>query len=333
MSAGAAGGDRDRRERRAMSHSFDNKRGICVRRWRNVAVALCGLCVATFAAAASPQRSFPSAEDAASALVQALKARDRNAVLAILGPGAEKVIWSGDAVADRTAGEGFVAKYEQKHAISADGDARAALTIGPDDWPFAFPLVKSAKGWRFDTEAGKTELVARRIGANELAAMNVMLAIVDAQRDYVSEDRDKSGVREYARKFVSTAGKKDGLYWPTNAGQQESPLGTLVARATAEGYPKGSGPRPYHGYYFRMLKGQGSNAAGGALDYVVRGRMIGGFAAIAYPARYGNAGVMTFMVNHDGIVYEKDLGPDTAKLAPAITRFDPGTGWTRASVK
>jgi Protein of unknown function (DUF2950) len=313
--------------------SFDDKRGICVRRWRNVALVLCGLCVATLAAGATPQRSFPSADEAAAALVKAVKARDRSGILAILGPGAEKSIWSGDAVADRAAGEHFVAAYEQKHATSSDGDTRATLTIGPDDWPFAFPLVRSAKGWRFDTEAGKTELVARRIGENELAAMNVMLAIVDAQRDYVSEDRDKSGVREYARKFVSTAGRKDGLYWPTKTGQPESPLGTLVARATAEGYPKDSGPRPYHGYYFRMLKGQGSNAKGGALDYVVRDRMIGGFAAIAYPARYGNSGVMTFLVNHDGDVYEKDLGPGTAKLAPAITRFDPGAGWTRASVK
>lgn len=301
---------------------------------------LFALSVASAVAAASPQRSFPTADAAASALVQAAKAHDRAALVAILGPGSDEWISSGDAVADRAAVERFVAAYEQKHAIAPDGGARdaqggarATLLLGPDDWPFAFPLVRSGAGWHFDTQAGKDELLARRIGQNELAAINVMLAIVDAQRDYAS---DWNEVPQYARKFASSPGKQDGLYWPAAPGEPASPLGALVTQAAGEGYPvdrKNEAPRPYHGYNFRMLESQGPNAAGGSMDYVVQGRMIGGFAAIAYPAQYGNSGVMTFLVNHEGVVVQKDLGPETAKQARAITRFDPGAGWTPAAPK
>ena len=302
---------------------------------RGATLWLCALCVASAAVAAVPQRSFGSADEAVTALVQAVKAHDQKAVVSILGAGSDKWISSGDAVADRAEGDRFVAAYEQKHAISPEGDARATLAIGPDDWPFAFPLVKSAGGWHFDTEAGKNELLARRIGQNELAVMNVMLAIVDAQREYASEDHNRDRVPEYARKFASSPGKQDGLYWPTASGEPQSPLGAFVTRATGEGYQgkQSAGPRPYHGYYFRMLKAQGPSATGGAMNYVVKGRMIGGFAAIAYPARYGNSGVMTFVVNHDGVVYQRDLGPETAKKARAITRYDPGPGWTATSSK
>ena len=222
---------------------------------------------------------------------------------------------------------------ERKHAIVADGDSRATLTIDEDDFPFAYPLVKTPSGWRFDAKAGNAELLARRVGANELAVMNVLLAIVDAQREYASQDRDGDRRSESRRKFASTPGKKDGLYWPTAAGEPPSPLGTLVARAAGQGYKKTDGPQPYHGYYFRLLKGQGPKATGGAYDYTVKGRPIGGFAVIAYPAKYANSGVMTFMVNHDGVVHEKDLGPDTANLARGITRFDPGPGWKALSIK
>jgi hypothetical protein len=286
--------------------------------------------VAVLAAPAPTQRTFASPEEAASALVQAVKAHDRAAILAVLGRGAEGSLSSGDAAADRAAGERFVATYEKGHKLASEGDAKATLTLADDDWPFAFPLVKTGTGWRFDTEAGKTEMLARRVGENELAAINVMLAIVDAQRDYASADRNKDGVREYARRFVSTPGKKDGLYWPTSAGEAPSPLGPLAARAAREGYQKSDKPQPYHGYYFRILTGQGANAKGGALDYIVRGHMIGGFAAVAYPAKYANSGVMTFIVNHDGTVFQRDLGPQTPALAGAITRFDPGPGWTEA---
>jgi len=299
--------------------------------------ALLGLGVVTASIAATPaatataQRTCASPERCVDALVQALKARDRAAALAVLGPGSGQEITSGDAVADKELWTRFVTLYEQKHAIAPDGDARATLTIGPDDWPFAFPLVKGDNGWHFDTEAGVDEMQARRVGANELAAIKVMLAITDAQRDYTSQDHNRDGVREYARRFASTQGKRDGLYWPTAAGEPPSPLGPLVTRAAGEGYGGGKmEPRPYHGYNFRLLTKQGPNARGGALDYVVRGRMIGGFAAIAYPARYASSGVMTFIVNHDGVVYEKDLGPKTAELARAITQFDPGPGWKPA---
>ncbi|MGE5171071.1 MAG: DUF2950 domain-containing protein [Rudaea sp.] len=303
---------------------------MLARSWRIAAAWVCALCVASAAMAAAPQRSFASPEDAGAALVQALKVRDRAALVAILGPGSGQFISSGDAVADRLAVERFIAAFEQKHAVTGAGDARASLSVGADDWPFPFPLVKAEGGWRFDTEAGKGELLARRVGRNELAVINVMRAIVDAQREYASEYRGPDGVAQYATRFASTPGRKDGLYWPAKAGEPESPLGPLVTRAAAEGYqPKTtSGQRPYHGYYFRMLKAQGPHAKGGAFAYVVKGRMIGGFAAVAYPAQYGNSGVMTFVVNHDGVVFQKDLGVATAKQARAMTRFDPGAGWT-----
>jgi len=236
-------------------------------------------------------------------------------------------------VADRARADRFAATYDEKHAIVRDGDSRASLTLGSDDFPFAFPLVKTGERWRFDTTAGVDELNARRVGENELSVINVMLAIVDAQRDYASADRNRDGVREYARKFASAQGRHDGLYWPTKAGEPPSPLGSLMSTATAEGYKQKSGPTPYHGYYFRMLTGQGPHAKGGALDYVVKGHMIGGFAVIAYPAQYAQTGVMTFIVNYDGVVYQKDLGPSTAEVARKITRYDPGDGWVAASDK
>lgn len=284
-------------------------------------------------AAHAAQRTFASPEEAADALARAAKAHDSAAMLGILGPQAEKAIRSPDKVADRARAEQFAATYEQKHAIVRDGDSRASLSLGNDDFPFAFPLVKSGDRWRFDTSAGVDELNARRIGENELSVINVMLAIVDAQHDYASADRNRDGVREYARKFASAQGRRDGLYWPTKSGEPPSPLGALMTAATAEGYKQKSGPTPYHGYYFRMLTGQGSHAKGGTLDYVVKGHMIGGFAAIAYPAKYLQTGVMTFIVNYDGVVYQKDLGPNTAELARKITRYDPGDGWVAASGK
>ncbi len=215
--------------------------------------------------------TFATAEEAASALVQAVKKGDRAAILAVLGKDAASSLSSGDAIDDRLIAERFVARYETKHAIVADGDKRATLTVDADDFPFAYPLVKTASGWRFDAKAGNAELLARRVGENELAVMNVLLAIVDAQREYAAQDRDGDGASEYASKFASTPGKKDGLYWPTAAGEPPSPLGTLVARAAGQGYKKTEGPQPYHGYYFRLLKGQGPKATGGAYDYTVKG--------------------------------------------------------------
>jgi DUF2950 family protein len=304
-------------------------------KWIDLLLALAAMMfVATAGAAAPAQTTYATPESAADALVQAVKRHDRNAILAVLGDVSDWIS-SGDKVADRAAGDGFVAAYEKKHAIQRDGDT-ARLVVGDDENAFAFPIVKSGDKWRFDTAAGKDELLARRIGENELDAIKVMQAIVDAQREYASADRNGDGVLSYAQKFASSPGKRDGLYWPAKAGEPMSPLGLLVATAAGEGYGKGSaekGPRPFHGYYYRMLKGQGPAAEGGALDYVVKGREIGGFAVVAYPARYGNSGIMTFIVNHDGKVYQADLGPKTAEIARKMQRFDPGKAWTPVTAK
>jgi len=272
------------------------------------------------------QRTFATPEDAASALVQVVKANDRTKILGVLG-GANDWVSSGDPVADRAIGDRFVAAYEVKHSIVGSGD-KLTLTVGNDDYPFAFPIVKSGERWRFDTEAGKEELLARRIGANELDAIKILQAIVDAQLEYASQDRNGDGVLDYAQKFSSSPGKHDGLYWPTKAGEPASPLGALVAKASGEGYKKESGPTPYHGYYYRLLKGQSKSASGGALDYVVHGRAIGGFAVVAYPAKYGSSGIMTFIVNQDGKIYQADLGSSTGLRAGAMRQYDPGDGWS-----
>jgi len=276
-------------------------------------------------AAGSVEKSFASPEEAAAALLSAVKANDRAAMLAVLG-NAGDWISSGDAAADRATAETFVGEYGQKHAIVPDGD-HATLTIGGEDFPFAFPLVQREGRWRFDSVAGREELLRRRIGRNELSTIQVLEAIVDAQREYASVDRDGDGVMTYAQKFASSAGKHDGLYWPVKADEPPSPLGELVVKAASEGYGKQKSPSPYHGYNFRMLKGQGKHAESGAFDYVVRGRGIGGFAVLAYPAKYGNSGIMSFMVNQDGKVYQADLGPQTKQKAEKMTRFDPASPW------
>lgn len=278
-------------------------------------------------AANAAQRTFATTQDAVAALVQAARSNDIKAVRAILGndPGD---LTSGDPVADRAMREDFVASFDVKHAINEKGDA-AQLTVGKDDFPFAFPLVRSNGTWHFDTAAGKDELLARRIGANELDAIKVLQAIADAQSEYASADRNGDGVLEYATRFASTAGKHNGLYWRTKAGEPPSPLGELVVQAAGEGYKAKEGaPVPYHGYYYRMLKGQTAKAKSGATDYVVRGRAIGGFAVVAYPAKYGSSGIMTFMVNQDGTVYQADLGPGTQAKASAMRKFDPQPNWT-----
>jgi hypothetical protein len=292
-------------------------------------VLLVAAFVATGARAAAPgQKTFMSPEAASSALVQALKAHDRKATLAVLGDAGEWIS-SSDTVADNATRDQFVAAYEAKHAIAVDGDT-ARLTVGDNEFPFAFPIVKSGERWRFDTAAGKEELLARRVGRNELDAIKVLRAIADAQRDYASEDRNGDGVLDYAQKFGSSPGKHDGLYWPTKAGEPPSPLGELVARAGGEGYSKKSGgPHPYRGYYYRMLKGQAKSAESGAFDYVIHGRAIAGFAVVAWPAKYGNSGIMTLMVNQDGKVYQADLGPESSSRAAKIQRFDPGKGWSQ----
>jgi hypothetical protein len=282
-------------------------------------------------AATATQEYFPSAEAAVAALVAALKPVDTAKLLAVLGPEAKPLVSSGDAVADREAAEHFMARYEEANRIETGADGHATLEIGKEAWPFPIPLVKDAKGWRFDTAAGAEEILDRRIGRNELSAIQSCLAVVDAQNEYYTSDPNHDGLLHYARHIVSTKGKRDGLYWPAAAGEPESPLGPAFAAARAAGYGKSTsgGQTPYHGYYFRLLDGQGPHAKGGAYSYLAHGQMLGGFALVAWPATWGNSGVMTFLVNQDGVVYQKDLGPETAKTAEALKLFDPDDTWQR----
>jgi hypothetical protein len=314
--AAAAAGAADVDRRTTMTH------------FRTLALVASLLCAGIAVAAEPAQRTFVTPEEAVTALVGAVKADKLTELRQVLG-NARGALSSGDKVADRAAANAFVADYEAKHSVTVNGD-KATLVIGKDDFPFAFPLVKTGERWRFDTAAGIDELNARRIGENELTVIKVLQAIVDAQREYASADRDGDGVFTYARKIISTPGKRDGLYWKTGPGESPSPLGELIAHASGEGYGKDNskGPKAYHGYYFRALKGQARIGDSPAQDYVVRGRAIGGFAVVAYPAKYGSSGIMTFIVNQDGTVYESDLGPTTATRAGAMTKFDPGKGWS-----
>lgn len=285
---------------------------------------------AASASGALAQRRFPSLEAATDALVSALRKADRTAVVSILGDQGRPLVSSGDEVADRRGRERFVAAYDEAHRLEGGG-GKVVLVVGKDDFPFPIPLVPEGPNWRFDTAAGKEEILNRRIGQNELHTIQVCLAYVDAQREYYLRDPDANGLLQYAQKFASSNGKRDGLYWPTPAGEPQSPLGPFVARARGEGYAKRTeAPTPYWGYYYRILKGQGKDAPGGAYDYLAGGRMIGGFALVAYPAQYGVSGVMTFMVNHDGVVYQKDLGPRSATVARAMRQFDPDETWKKA---
>jgi len=274
---------------------------------------------------------FPSAEAAAAALVDAARAGDTTALLRILGPDGRPLVSSGDEVADRRGREGFVRAYDDAHRLAQAGEGALVLIVGKDEWPMPIPLVHDAGGWWFDTRQGREEILNRRVGRNELHAVQVCLAYVDAQREYYVRAPDGGGLLQYAQRFRSRPGRRDGLYWEAQPGEPGSPLGPLVAQAQGEGYPgeRSGGRTPYWGYYYRILKAQGPHGEGGAFDYVVSGRMIGGFALVAYPAEWGVSGVKTFIVSHDGVVYEKDLGPKTAALARAMTRFDPDDSWLR----
>jgi hypothetical protein len=297
-----------------------------------VAVALVAAAGAPRVLAAAPptpkQKYFASPEEAVDALVAAVKSDDPKALVAVLGPDGKRIAESGDTVADREGRERFVASYEEKHEITKTSDTEAALSTGKDDWPLPIPIVKDASGWRFDSKAGEHEILARRIGRNELDTIQTMLAIVDAQREYYERDPDQSGLLHYAQHYLSAKGKRDGLYYETKEDEPESPFGEWAASARAEGYKGEQGKAtPYHGYYFRMLTAQGPHANGGAYSYLAKGKMMGGFAAVAYPATWGVSGVMTFLVSQDGVVYEKDLGPKTAQIAQAMTKFDPDDTW------
>ena len=275
---------------------------------------------------AGAQQPFPTPEDAAAALAAAVKTDTGSAILKVLGKDAEDIVSSGDEVADADIRRRFLSMYDARHSIKAEGNKKATLILGPDDFPFPIPLVNAKRGWEFDTAQGRIEVLYRRIGRNELDAIQTALAFVDAENEYAEKDRGE-GVGVYAQRIVSSPGKKDGLFWRDD--NDPSPLGALAAEAASEGYKATGQGAPYHGYYFRILKGQGANAPGGALDYVVKDKMIGGYGLIAWPAEYGNSGVMTFVVNHGGTVYQKDLGPRTDSIASRITLFDPDQTWKK----
>ena len=286
-------------------------------------------------AAAPKQRGFASAEDAVNALVDALKSNDTKALSAIFGPDSRDPVSSGDPVADSTTRTKFVDRYQQKNRLEEVSADKVVLHVGDDDWPFPIPVVKRGNMWQFDPKEGREEILARRIGRNELSVIQVCLAYVDAQREYASKDRQGHGLLEYAQRFGSTPGTHDGLYWKAKEGEEESPLGPLAAKAVSEGYggkKSGDKPIPYQGYYYKILKGQGKAAPGGAYSYVVNGKMIGGFAMVAYPATYGSSGIMTFIVNHDGIVYQKDLGRKTDGIVAKMTLFNPDKTWKKVDI-
>jgi len=277
---------------------------------------------------ARAQQSFSTAEEAAAALVSAARTGDRTRMLRVLGRDGADIVSSGDAVADANTRKAFLTAYDAKHRITTEKEGEATLIVGDDDFPFPIPLMRKDGGWQFDTTAGREEILFRRIGRNELSAIEVCRAYVDAQQEY-AEKTEARGT--YARRIVSQRGKRDGLYWFARPGEEESPLGEFVAAAAPQGYRAGQQRTPYHGYYYRILTSQGANAPGGAIDYLVRGKMIGGFALVAYPAEYANSGIMTFLINHQGIVYQKDLGPNTARLAARMRAFNPDGTWQRVT--
>jgi hypothetical protein len=274
-------------------------------------------------------RVFASPDEAGNGLLEAAKSGDQNALLAIFGPDSKEIIFSGDATQDKATVDAFVTAYGVMHRWRKMPDEAQILLIGADNFAFPIPLKKNGAGqWFFDTAAGKDEILARRIGRNELAIIDVCGALADAEAEYFAQRH--GGVEQYALKFISDSGKQDGLYWGSPEGQPRSPLGPLVAFATTEGYSaKPNSHLPFHGYYFHMLNRQGNHAPGGAKDYVVDGKMVGGFAFVAYPAEYRNSGVMTFIINQDGVLLQKDLGKTTAEAATAMTEFDPDTSWNQ----
>ena len=312
--------------------NFDLNKGKspaqCVRLAASAAVVVTFVCAAISGVALAQQKTFSSAEDAVKAAVAAAKNNDQKEMLAIFGAQAKEILFSGDPVADKQRREEFLAAYAEKNRLASEGED-TILIVGNRDWPLPIPIVKKGPSWVFDTAKGREEILNRRIGENELFTIQAMLAIVDAQREYAIKDRDHDGLLQYAQKFVSDPGARNGLYWEAKEGEPQSPLGPIMTQIKREGYQikRSATPVPYHGYFYRILTAQGRNAPGGAYSYLVNGRMIGGFAVVAYPAEYGNSGVMTVIVNHDGRVFEKNLGSNTASITKAMKEYNPDKSW------
>jgi hypothetical protein len=317
------------------THIWNKKKCLCCITVLTEILATVILLSGTFSplfAKSTQQKIFASPEEAVNALVVAVRANDKKEMLAILGTGSKGLISSGDEVADEAGREKFLKAYEEFNKLEEASADKMILHVGKDGWSLPIPIVKKNNTWVFDTKAGKEEILNRRIGRNELNVINVIHAYVEAQHEYASMDCKGNGVVEFSQKFISSEGKHDGLYWDAKEGEKMSPLGPLVAQASREGYAKKTGSvnfSPFHGYYYKILKRQGKHAPGGAYNYVVKGRMILGFSLIAYPAQYGNSGIMTFMVNQEGIIYEKNLGKNTEKMAKAMKIFDPGKTWEK----
>ena len=311
-----------------------NRVSTQLQRWQRIGAraailfALVLVLTDTWADAPPGAKVFKSPQAAVDALLAAAAQKETGDLLAVLGPEGKDVVFSGDETADRAGRDALLAAVKEKKVLLVTNKTSVFLKVGPDEWPFPIPIVKGPKGWFFDTAAGKEELISRRIGRNELRAIALCEGFVAAQKEY-AQNAARSGV--YAQKLLSSEGKHDGLYWPAKTGEPESPLGPLAADAANEGYEvkaSASGPRPFHGYFFKIMTAQGENAPGGAKNYIVDGKMTGGFALVAWPAGYGASGIMTFVVNQNGIVFEKDLGPKTGELASSIEKYDPNAGWT-----
>lgn len=275
------------------------------------------------------QQYFKSPDEAVQVLVAATRAGNLKKLQTILGPASKDVLSSGDSVADSAGRDKFVTAYEQKHTLKLGKNGNMYLHVGLDDWSLPIPIVKKGKNWRFDVTQGKKEILNRRIGRNELFVIDVIDSYIDAQHEYASKDCRGGGRVEFAQRFISSPGSRDGLYWEAREGEQQSPLGPLIAQAATEGYTTAGNLAPFHGYFFKILKEQGEHAEGGAYQYVVNGKMILGFALLAYPAEYGNSGVMTFMVNQEGIIFEKNLGKDSRQRAESITIYNPDKSWKK----
>lgn len=293
------------------------------------AIALSSISSEFARAAAAAQQAFATPQAASEALIKAASSNNTSALIKILGPDGKDLVVTQDKVQDKNHALKFAAQARQKEATVLDpkNPDRATLVVGKQDWPVPIPIVKTQAGWQFDSKAGQQEVLKRRIGANELDAITIARGYVEAQQQYADQKHDGSGVNQYAQKMISTPGKHDGLAWKNKDGSWGGPAGENVAKAISQGYSSRS--QPYHGYYFKVLKGQGPSAYHGNKNYVVDGAMIGGFALVAWPAEYGVTGIKTFIVSYDGVVYQKDLGPDTTKIASSMDRYDPNQSWTR----
>jgi hypothetical protein len=308
---------------------FEHSRWGGLIRLAMVAVIFTAYLPASSMAQEEGQKTFASAEDASLALVTAIQNNDERAMLDVLGQDAKQIVASGDEVEDKQHRANFVQKYKEMHRLVREPDGTTTLYIGAKNWPTPIPLVNKGSSWYFDTDAAKKEILFRRIGRNEMSTIRVCQELVNAQKEYYSTER------QYARKIFSDPGQHDGLYWKAADGEPQSPIGPLVASAVAEGYAKGQGgpPTPYRGYYYHVVSRQGKNGPGGAKSYIVNGKMTEGFAFVAYPTEYRSSGVMTFIVNQDGVVYQKDLGNKTDVLAKAMKKYNPDSSWQKAEIQ